>query len=190
MSSPLFLLHTDARILDLIRNGDEDGLVRLYHQNRKMVVSYVSRNSGTRDDAEDMLQEALVILWERVRSGKYEYTAKLSTFVYAAVKNLWSRRLARYRRETPKELDGDEYGDGEPSPLENVINNERLELVRNSMKKIGEQCRKLLLLFYWEELSMEQIALEMGFANADTVKSKKYQCKKQLEKLMKKPGAE
>ncbi|HLF19548.1 MAG TPA: sigma-70 family RNA polymerase sigma factor [Bacteroidota bacterium] len=189
MSSPLFFLHSDARILDLIRNGDEDGLVNLYRQNRKMVVSYISRNSGTPDDAEDMLQEALVILWERVRSGKYEHNAKLSTFVYATVRNLWSRRLARYRRETPKDLDGDEYGDGEPSLLEAVINNEQIDLVRNCMERIGDQCRKLLLLFYWEELSMEQIALEMGFANSDTVKSKKYQCKKQLEKLMKESGA-
>ena len=190
MSSPLILLYSDDRILALIRNGEEDGLLRLYRQNRKMVVSYISKNSGTRDDAEDMLQEALVILWERVRSGKYEHTAKLSTFIFATVKNLWSRRLARIRRESPKELNGDSYWDGEPTLLDNVINHERADLVRDCMKKIGEQCRKLLLLFYWEELSMEQIASEMGFANADTVKSKKYQCKKQLEKLMRGLGAE
>ncbi|MGB6649412.1 MAG: sigma-70 family RNA polymerase sigma factor, partial [Bacteroidota bacterium] len=49
---------------------------------------------------------------------------------------------------------------------------------------LGEPCRTLLLLFYWEERSMGEIAVELGFANADTAKSKKYQCKKALEKLL------
>jgi DNA-directed RNA polymerase specialized sigma24 family protein len=40
------------------------------------VTAFVLRNSGTQDDAEDMLQEALVILWERVRSGRFEYYGK------------------------------------------------------------------------------------------------------------------
>ncbi|MBI4429909.1 MAG: sigma-70 family RNA polymerase sigma factor [Ignavibacteriales bacterium] len=190
MRSPLTLLYSDDRILELIRNGNEDGLVKLYQQNRKMVSSYVAKNSGTPDDAEDMLQEALIILWERVRSGRYEQTAKLSTFIYATVKNLWSRKLARTRRESSGEIDGDNYGDGERSLLDRLIDRERVELVKNCMEKLGEQCRKLLLLYYWEELSMEQIASEMGFANADTVKSKKYQCKKQLEKFMKGLGAD
>jgi DNA-directed RNA polymerase specialized sigma24 family protein len=54
------------------------------------------------------------------------------------------------------------------------------------MEQIGNPCRDILLLYYWEEQSMEEIALKLGFANADTVKSKKYQCKKMLERLVKK----
>lgn len=190
MRSPLTLLYSDDRILEMIRDGNEDGLVRLYQQNRKMVVSYISKNSGTFDDAEDMLQEALVILWERVRSGRFEHSAKLSTFIFATVKNLWSRKLARSRRETRTEINDETTSDGEPTLIESLINKERVDFLKDCMKKIGEQCRKLLLLYYWEEMSMEQIAVHMGLANADTVKSKKYQCKKQLEELMKGLGAE
>jgi DNA-directed RNA polymerase specialized sigma24 family protein len=65
-------------------------------------------------------------------------------------------------------------------------NNERVAAVRGAMEQIGNPCRDILLLYYWEERSMEEIAAELGFANADTVKSKKYQCKKALEKLVKK----
>jgi DNA-directed RNA polymerase specialized sigma24 family protein len=39
-------------------------------------------------------------------------------------------------------------------------------------------------LFYWDEYSLEEIAAAMGFANAETVKSKKYQCKKALEQYL------
>ena len=184
-SSLLFLSH-DAKILDLIRKGDEDALVILYESNRRPILAYVARNNGTLDDAKDLLQESLVVLWERVRSGRFEYKARLNTFIYATVKNMWSQRLRARNREISGDLDPDEHEDFSASILENLIATEQAAMVRDALGKIGEQCRKLLLLFYWEELSMDDIAEQLGFANADTVKAKKYQCKKALEELLKK----
>ncbi len=184
MAPSLLFLNRDAKILDLMRKGDEEALVMLYHDTRTMVASYVTRNSGTADDAEDMLQEALVILWERVKGGRFEYAAKLSTFVFATVRNLWSRRLARMRRETALPEENDPPAD-DALVLDDLIEHEGHELLRQAMTQIGEVCRKLLLLFYWEERPLEEIAVTMGFANADTAKSKKYQCKKSLEKTLK-----
>lgn len=186
MSSPLFYLHNDAHVLKLMRDGDDEALVILYRQNRTMVASYVTRNNGTPDDAEDMLQEAVIVLWEKVRAGKFEYSAKLSTFIYATVRNLWSRRLARRRREMPQTDNGFDPPDENASVLEEIVDEERTNLVRLAMGKLGEQCRKILVLFYWDELSMDQIAAQMSLANADTAKAKKYQCKKELERFLKK----
>ncbi len=185
MSPKIIFLNDDARILDMIRQGDERALVVLHESNRRMISSFIARNNGTHDDYEDMLQEALVILWERVRAGKFEYTAKLSTFLFATVRNIWLRKLARARREIPSDLQTDENPDESPSVLESMIEEEEIVAVREAMNRIGEQCRQLLTLFYWEECSLEEIAGRMGFANADTVKSKKYQCKKSLEKVLK-----
>jgi len=56
--------------------------------------------------------------------------------------------------------------------------------VRDALDRLGEPCRTLLILFYWEEASMEEIASRLGFANAETAKSKKYQCKKALEQIL------
>ncbi len=180
MKPPQSVLHDDARVLDLIRKGDEEGLVMLYRSNRKPVTAYVVANSGTYDDAEDMLQEALVILWERIRTGRFVATSRLDTFVYATVKHMWLRRLARKRREITGAYDGVEIPDGDASPLERVMESEQAGRVRWALEKIGEPCRTLLLLFYWDELPMAEIAERLGFANADTVKAKKYQCKKLL----------
>jgi len=184
MKPSLFFLTPDARILDLIRKGDEEALVPLYETNRRPILSYALRNNGTADDAQDLLQESLVILWERVRSGKFEYKARLSTFIYATAKNIWSQWLRKKQREVAGGVDPEGDRDFSPSVLETMIEKERARLVREALDRIGEQCRKLLLLFYWEELSMEEIARELGFANADTVKAKKYQCKKALEKVL------
>jgi RNA polymerase sigma factor (sigma-70 family) len=186
MKSSLFYLHNDAKILDLIRKGDDEkSLVMLYKANRRPVVSFVIKNSGSADDAEDILQEAVVVLWEKVRSGKFHYESQLSTFIMGTAKNIWLRRLARRRKEIPEETTIDEVKSLDPSPLEELIEKDRSKLVRDSLNKLGDPCKKLLLLFYWEELPLEKIALQMGFANAETVKSKKYQCKKALERILK-----
>jgi RNA polymerase sigma factor (sigma-70 family) len=184
MKPPHFFLTADARILDLIRKGDEEALVALYESNRKAIAVYITRNNGTSDDADDMLQEALVILWERIRSGRFEYTAQLNTFIYGTVKNLWSHRLRQKKRFSSAEINPDEHEDDTLSILDIMIETERAEMVRSALKTIGEQCRRLLLLFYWEEKSMEEIAGQLGFANASTAKAKKYQCKKALERAL------
>ena len=180
----LFFLNEDARILDQIRKGNESALVTLYEANAKPVATFISRNRGTQDDADDMLQESLVVLWERVRAGRYEHTAKISTFIFATVKNMWLRRLARTRREVVTDMANDPTPSNETSILDNLIETEEATQVASALNSLGDPCRKLLFLYYWEELAMEEIAAQMGFANADTVKSKKYQCKKALEKLL------
>ena len=178
------VVQSDLRILELMQQGDEQALAAVYRANEKMVVSFITRNSGTTDDAEDLLQEAVVILWERVRLGRFERSARLSTFLFAIVKNLWFRRLARMKKEIPTEIDPEVTADDKLSALDELVETEQSERVRSAMKRIGEPCHTLLLLFYWEELSTQQIAQRMGFANADTVKSKKYQCKKMLERIL------
>ena len=184
MASTFHFLHTDARILDLMRRGDEEALVILFDANRRAVTAYVRNNNGTGDDAEDMLEEALIVLWEKVRSGNFRYEAKLGTFILAVVKNLWHRRLARQRRESPDLIEFERTANTDPSPLDELMESDRANQVRNALEKLGDPCRKLLLLFYWDEYSLEEIASAMGFANADTVKSKKYQCKKALEQYL------
>ncbi|RPI02777.1 MAG: sigma-70 family RNA polymerase sigma factor [Ignavibacteriae bacterium] len=186
MQTQFYFFNEESKLLDALRNGNEHALADLFHQNRKSIASLVMRNHGSEDDVEDILQEALVVLWERIHSGSFEYKAKLSTFIYATAKNIWFRRLSRQRREVSISDESWESASGESTPLEALEENERVLAVQQAMEQIGNPCHDLLLLYYWEEQSMEEIAQRLGFANADTVKSKKYQCKKTLEHMVKK----
>src|SRR5512135_230848 len=121
MRAPLLFLNSDARILDLMRKGDEEALVTLYRSNRQPITAFIVRNNGTSDDAEDMLQDALVVLWERVRTGRFEYAARLDTFVYATVKNMWMRRLFRKRHEVAETQNIEDGPDDSLSALEEMI---------------------------------------------------------------------
>lgn len=186
---PAFLSQ-DAELYTQIVQGNDKALVRLYDQCRPAVAAYIRRNHGTHDDAEDLLQEAIAILWEKIRCGKFVRNAALRTFVVAVVKNLWLRRLARKRREATLDPSEDATPDDAPSAIDIMMEEEETDAVRRAMDNIGAPCRTLLLLYYYEEKSMEEIARTMGFANADTAKAKKYQCKKRLEALMNPSRAE
>jgi RNA polymerase sigma factor (sigma-70 family) len=190
MAAPLLFLNQDGKLLDLIRKGDEEALVALYASNRRPVTALVTRNNGTAEDAHDVLQEALIVLWERVRQGKFEAHARLSTFIFATARNIWLRQLARRRRETPTDLQEESTPSSDPSPLDEMVESEMAERVARALSHLGEPCKTLLLLFYWEEASMEEIAERLGFANADTAKSKKYQCKKALTDLLREYGSD
>jgi RNA polymerase sigma factor (sigma-70 family) len=184
MGTPLLFLNQEAGFLERIRKGEEQALVSLFHANRRAVTALVVRNSGSALDAEEILQESLVILWERVRAGTFEPEARIETFVYATARNLWLRRLARSRKEVPSELDPEGSPSADPSPLEQMIESQEADLVARALRRLGEPCRSLLVLFYWEGTSMEEIARRLGLANAESAKSKKYQCKKALRTIL------
>jgi RNA polymerase sigma factor (sigma-70 family) len=186
MAQALSFLTDDARLLDALREGKEEAMTELFFQNRRAVTSLVVGNNGSDDDAEDILQEALVILWENIRNGKFTYQAKLSTYIYGTAKNLWLRRLARSKKEVPLPEEEPASSSAPASALDDLIASEETQAIADAMARMGSPCKELLLLYYWEERSMEEIAATLHFSGPDTAKSKKYQCKKLLESYVRK----
>jgi RNA polymerase sigma factor (sigma-70 family) len=70
-----------------------------------------------------------------------------------------------------------------------VINHDREErenIIQKCIASLSESCRQILTLYYFEKMSMVEIADLMGFSSADTAKTKKYKCKQELDKTIKK----
>ena len=178
------LLHkSDMILIDLIAKGDDAALTSLYNANYKMVLRYITANSGTQQDAEEQLQDALVILWEKIRFGSFEVNAKLSTYLYAVVKNRWHKELARKKRYV--DLNSKvEPADSTPLMIDILQENDLVDLVKKCMEELPEICRSILTLYYYENKSMKEISVTVGLANEKSAKTKKYQCKKELEFLL------
>jgi RNA polymerase sigma factor (sigma-70 family) len=62
---------------------------------------------------------------------------------------------------------------------------ERDRIILKCIEQLGETCKKVLMYYYFEEMSMQEIADKLGFANTDTAKTKKYKCKMKLDELVK-----
>lgn len=168
----------DDKILELIEKGDETAIDVLYKDNFRMMAKMVMSNNGTEDDAKDIFQEALIIFWQKVRSKNLTLTSKISTFLYSICQNLWRKELTRKSRESNEEVDSIEYTDYDKE--------ERINAIRKCVESMGDTCRKVLSLYYFDGLSMNEIAERMDFSNSNTAKTKKYKCKQELDRIVKK----
>ena len=167
----------DSQVLKKIKSGDETALDYIYKKNYKMMTRLVISNSGTEEEAKDIYQEAILIFWQKVQKKDFVLTSKISTFIYSICQNLWRKELERKSR-----LSGEMTEDSELNTFEIQ---ERNEIISECINSLGETCRKVLMYYYFDNMSMQDIAKKMGFANADTAKTKKYKCKKELDKLIK-----
>jgi len=168
---------TDEKVLELIKSGNEKALEFLYRKNYRMVVKLIMKNSGTEDEAKDIFQDSLIVFWEKVKGNKLVLTSKISTYLYSVSQNLWRKELDRKARNSGEMVENSTHIDWEKK--------ERVEIIQKCLKSLGEICRRILMLYYFDKLSMIDLAKEMGFANADTAKTKKYKCKNELDKLIK-----
>jgi RNA polymerase sigma factor (sigma-70 family) len=173
----------DKEILKRIKANDKTILGELYISNEKAVTSYIRKNSGSGADAQDFLQEALIILWQKATSGKLELTAKISTYIFAIAKNKWMAESRRHKKHNYT-VDSEQLPLNDNDTLNILIEDDEQQAVSVALQKIGNPCRDILLMYYFEERSMADIALLLKFANSDVVKAKKYQCKKTLKKIL------
>lgn len=167
----------ESEILERIRQGEEKVLDFLYKKHYRMMVNIVLKNSGTEVEAQDVYQEALIAFWQKARSGKLVLTSKISTYLYSICQNLWRKELDRKGRLSNEEVDGQEFQKFEES--------ENYRIIMDCINGLGETCKSILTYYYFDGLSMTDIAEKMNFANTDTAKTKKYKCKKRLDTLVK-----
>lgn len=172
----MLLKLSDEDILKRIRQGDESALDYLYKKNFKMMTKLVMNNNGNEDEAKDIFQEGLIVFWQKAISGNLVLTSKISTFIYSICQNLWRKELERKSRLSNEEKDS--------AVIEDSDRLERIKIVNDCINQLGDTCRKILTYYYFENLSMHDIAEKLGFANADTAKTKKYKCKKELDEIV------
>ena len=167
----------DQEVIERIKVGDESAVDYLYKKHFKMMAKLVLRNNGTEEEAKDIYQDALIVFWQKVSKNELVLTSKISTYLYSICQNLWRKELDRKKRHSNEENEGKEFYDGDRK--------ERIQIINNCIQALGDTCRQVLTFYYFDELSMTDIAEKMGFANADTAKTKKYKCKKELDKVVK-----
>lgn len=168
----------DSEILERVRRGDEKVLENLYKKHYRMMTNLVLKGGGTETEAQDVYQEALIVFWRKAASGNLTLTSKISTYLYSICQNQWRKELDRKSRLSNVEKDGEEFQKHEES--------QNYKIVMECIEDLGDPCKSILTFYYFDGLSMTDIAEKMGLANTDTAKTKKYKCKKRLDTLIKK----
>lgn len=170
-----------ALLKGLARNQTQS-VETIYREHFNMIKLMVLSNNGSIDDASDLFQEAMIVLYEKACSADFELTCQLKTFIYSICRRLWLKRLKQNGRflfsenleetvHVEKEIDDHEVIEAD------------FVLMESSMKKLGEPCKSLLEAYYIEKKQMQEIAANFGYTNADNAKTQKYKCLVRLKKL-------
>jgi RNA polymerase sigma factor (sigma-70 family) len=174
---------TDSEIVLGILNNSEIILKKLYTTYFPMILQLVINNNGNEDDAKDIYQEAIIVLYNKVKSGEFELSSKLKTYIYSVCRRLWLKRLSQMNRYGGDIRDFEEYL---PVDDEVEIHNDRdiqFNKMEAALQLLGEPCKTIMEDFYIHNRSMQEICERFGYTNADNAKTQKYKCLQRLKKL-------
>lgn len=162
----------------------EQPVHQLYQFYFEYIVDQICANGGNKEDGSDIFQDAVLILIEKVKSGQFKGNSSIKTFLSAIARNLWLFELrTRTRRKNRETL----YMNLEDTTtgIEEVFfsNKQHLDL-ENIFHEIGENCKKILTGFYYEDKSMKELLTEVDYENEQVLRNKKSKCMKKLKELI------
>lgn len=147
-----------------------------------MVQALIINNNGSADDAKDIFQETMIVLYEKVQSGSFELNCQIKTFVYSVSRRLWLKRLMQQSRFSISE-GHEEMISVDAEVEDHEKRNAEFVMMERAMSGLGEPCKSLLEAFYMQRKNMQEIASAFGYTNAENAKNQKYKCLMRLKKL-------
>lgn len=170
-------------LLQGLARNDKKAVETIYRDNYTMVQSLIINNNGSSDDARDVFQEAMIVLYEKARSGSFELHCQIKTYVYSVSRRIWLKRLQQSRRFTG-EITGTETVVAVDEDIdEHVKRDMEFDMMAKAITGLGEPCKSLLEAFYIQKKNMQEIAGEFGYTNAENAKTQKYKCLMRLKKI-------
>ncbi|WP_179376766.1 RNA polymerase sigma factor [Winogradskyella wichelsiae] len=167
------LLNNDAKIINSI-----------YKNNFYKVKSFVLKNKGQQQDAEDIFQKALLQLAVRYKKEKFVIKTSFEPYLFTVCKNLWRRELNKSKIEVTKEGLIELRDDNEDIALA-VLEQKRWELFNESLELISENCKKILKLFFAKTSYAEMVEI-FNYNSETVVRQRVFKCKNSLKELIKK----
>lgn len=176
-------VHIYQDVIEKIRLRNQKTLVQIYKDTFPMVLRHVTSNKGSKEDAQDVFQDAYYILIQKIDDPNFVLSSQVSTFLVGISKNLWLKKITKnsidphlYKEEI---LMNEEYSDEADDLKLNKVKN-----ISDSISLLGEPCKTLLIQYYYFKQTMKEIAELLHYTNAENAKNQKYKCLQRLKKLV------
>lgn len=178
--------YSDQQIVEAIKEGDraEDRVIAyLIERNQGRINQLILSRSGSQEDAEDILQEALTALLFNVKRGTFKGDSSVHTYLYAICKGMWYKRFKKYMREKDYRSAMIIDDRDENTPEIDVMDVEQRSMIVELFDQLKSKCKELL--FFWGQgYAMSEIAEKLDFSGPQVAMNKKNRCLKELRGLM------
>ena len=175
--------HRDNAVIERLRKGEID-LGTLYTAHRKYALDFMSGMYHDENEIKDIYQDAIIVLYEKALKDDFKLTCSIQTYLNSICRNQVLLRFKKNKISTAIDWE-DGISENLTDWLEQVDdqNNERLQAMKSvfqAMKLDSSKCYEMLIRFWYRKQTMERIANDLGYANADSVKNQKARCQKYL----------
>ncbi len=174
---------TDREVVLGILNNSEEALNKLYIGYYPMVLQFILNNSGDEDDAKDVYQEAIIVLYDKIKGGSFELSSKLKTYLYSVSRRIWLKKLAQQSKKTNNIADFEDVLAVDEDFEIHEQKDQQFDQMKKALESLGEPCKTIIQDFYIHNLSMQDICEKFGYTNTDNAKTQKYKCLQRLKKL-------
>jgi len=173
-------------VIELLKKGDEKTIHQLYVDHKNGFTLFANKYDLSSDDLLDIYQDSIIALCENAKKGTIDnLESSLSTYLFSIGKYMIYRKLKTKNKSISIDSD-DQFPQVAEDEIDETENEDEVRLLQENFKKLGEQCQKVLRLFYYEEKKLDVIQIELNYTNKDVLKSQKSRCLKQLKDLIKK----
>lgn len=169
-------------LLGLAANDDKS-LETIYLENFPAVARMILQHNGSEDDARDVFQEAMIVLYEKVQEGNFILSSRLKTFLYAVCRRIWLKKLQAASLQGPIYEELEETAAAEDALEAAAEKDQQYTQMEAAMARMGEPCKTILEDYYVHGRNMQEIAERFGYTNAENAKNQKYKCLMRLKKL-------
>ena len=201
---------TDNEIIQSFIGNNQHGIREVYYAWRVPFEQSLMRLLPNTDDMDDAYQEAFIrlqqhILTERLTADNIQksllaYFKTIGRYVALEIINQRNKGHNQTNEEddddtiyiTEESELSDDPMDDEPissdqsfDPNDDMDTQERERIIRSLVEQLGKPCAPLLLGHLWENKTMETLAQELGYSNADSAKSQKAKCMKKVKTFVK-----
>lgn len=181
---------TDQEILALLQTSDLQGgrkaLTAIYKDNYYMIENYILKNSGTKEDAKDIFQDSMVVLYKNMKKDSFRLFGKISTYIYSVARNLWLKKLRDNKILISSLEENDDSYISDSNIIIDLEYSESQRMIGKLLNHAGVKCKDLLRSFYYEKLSMKKIASTQGYSSEQIAKNQKVRCLKKIRSILNK----
>ncbi len=186
--------YSDKAILNGIKNRKDSILEYLYREYYPQVLRIVVKHGGQEQDARDLFQEALIIIFNRLRKGDLEIKHSFHNYFIVLCRFIWFRQNNIKSAYDPDLLADESTVTVRPDPdveqegpedkvCEEYIENQSEKIFQRHYRKLAGDCKRVLKMFFRKK-SFREISDKMKYTGEDYARRKKYLCMQQLMKMI------
>jgi RNA polymerase sigma-70 factor (ECF subfamily) len=175
---------SDTSYVKRIQAGETQCFASLLERHGRPVYSLIVKVVGNREDAEELTQDVFLKAYRSLAS--FQGNSRFSTWLYRIAYNvaISATRKKKYEWRAMEDNMLEQVAEGDANDIpEQESDDERLEWLEAALKQLSPDDRALILLFYRQEKSVEEIVAITGLT-VSNVKTRLHRIRKKLFALM------